>query len=340
MTAAETLAPAGPSAQVDDLAGLIWGYRFFEGGAVEIVQGRILRETLERQESWVWLHVDLDAEWARSTIAALPHLPPPVIALLLSDDERQHIETYGQVICGVVADYERTQKLDVRRIVRWQFAMTPCLFISARRSPGHTLHQVHANLQAGRTFPDVVALFTAIIHEFTSATALLMHGVADRLDRMEEQLFDHGEVSGPEALGAVRRELVRLRSQVKPLRAVLVHMLTEPPAWFDDRIAAEGRRTTDRIESLVDDLESLQERANALNDELNGRESRQINKRLTLLSVVSALLLPPTFLTGVFGMNVGGLPWRGTSFGFIDTCALMVISIAAMLVLLRRLRLL
>jgi zinc transporter len=319
--------------------GLVWGYRFGEDGAVEVIEGSALAAALERQESWLWLHFDLGAPAARAALSSLPRLPPAAIAMLLGDDARQQIDTFGQVVAGVVADYEPAEALDVRHVVRWQFVMAPRLFISARRQPGHTLRQVRADLQAGRTFEGVLALFSAITHEFATATYMLLREVSDRLDAMEVQLLDGKEVGGPEALGLARRDLIRLRRQAAPMRAVLVHLLTEPPDWFSSDGVGDCRRVTERMDDLMEDLDAFQERARALGDELTGRESEKINRRLTLLSVVSALLLPPTFITGMFGMNVGGLPWRATQLGFTDVCLLMAVSAVVMLIILKRIRL-
>ncbi len=320
------------------IEGLAWGYRFSDAGSAELLRGEELRAALEEQESWLWLNFDLADERAAAAITALPHLPSAAVAMLLSKDDRQHIDCFGPVICGVVADYERGERPDVRRVVRWQFAMAPHLFISARRRPGHTLHQLHLDVKSGRNLPDVLRLFDALIHEFTSATSLLLHDIAGKLDEMEEGLLDQKDVAY-EPLGLVRRQLVRLNRQALPLRAVLIHMLTDRPDWFTDQAVVDSQRVASRLDGLAEDLESLQERAHALQDELKAREDQKTNQRLTVLSIVSALMLPPTFITGLFGMNVEGLPFHDTELGFIFACALMAASALAMLFVLRRIRL-
>ena len=130
-----------------------------------------------------------------------------------------------------------------------------------------------------------------------------------------------------------------MRRQAVPLRGVLIHMLNERPYWFDEDAVVECQRVAARMDGLVDDLESLQERAHALQDELKAREAEKTNKRLTVLSIVSALMLPPTFITGVFGMNVTGLPFQETAYGLWVACGLMIASMAGMLAVLRRIRL-
>ena len=326
-----------PEPDGGEMEGLVWGYRFSESGAAELLHGPALREALEKQDVWLWLNFALGEAGVEAAIASLPHLPPGAVAMLLSKDERQHISSFGPMIGGVIADYESGQSPDVRRIVRWNFVMAPHLFISARRQPGHTLRQLNQDLQTGRLFPDVPRLFDALIHEFTSATSYILNDLTNSLDEMEEHLLDQQEL-GFESLGLVRRRLVRLHRQAVPLRAVLVHMLNDPPNWFDRRAIEDCQRVADRMDSLADDLESLQERAHALQDELKAREAEKTNKRLTVLSVVSALLLPPTFITGLFGMNVPGLPFQTGPHGFWFACGLMAASVAGMLVVLRRVR--
>jgi zinc transporter len=333
--AAATPPPAVATVPSDGLDGLTWGYRFSKTGVAEPEQGPALREALEKQEVWLWLNFDLAEECAGATIAALPHLPPDALAMLRCADDRQQIDGFGQAIAGVVADYERCDPPDEKRIVRWNFAMTPYLFVSAQRRPSHALNQVRSDLQSGRRLPDVLGLFHALIHELASAISLVLNDLGAKLNEMEERLLDKKEI-GSDVLGQTRRRLIRVRRQALPLRAVLIHMLNERPYWFDGDAVADCQRVAARMDGLADDLDSLQERARALQDELEAREVEKTNKRLTVLSIVSALLLPPTFITGIFGMNVTGLPFQETAYGLWVACGLMAASMAGMLVVLRR----
>ena len=64
----------------------------------------------------------------------------------------------------------------------------------------------------------------------------------------------------------------------------------------------------DRATRFVEDLDSARERAAIAQEELNTRIADQMNRTMYLLTIVSALLLPPALLTGLFGINVGGMP--------------------------------
>ncbi|MGH8531911.1 MAG: CorA family divalent cation transporter [Gammaproteobacteria bacterium] len=59
---------------------------------------------------------------------------------------------------------------------------------------------------------------------------------------------------------------------------------------------------------MVDDLDTIQERAKLLQEELAGRVAEMTSRNLVILSIVTTVFLPITLITGIFGMNVAGLP--------------------------------
>ena len=317
--------------------GLAWGYRFSETGAPESKQAHDLLAALARQDSWLWLHFDLLDNRAGVTIAALPHLPRGALEMLCSAEERQQIDGFGQVIGGVVGDCDLGDIPGKTPAARWNFVMTPYAFISASRHTIGALKQLHLDLQSGRRMPNVLALFHAIVQELGSAISLALNQLGAQLNEMEEQLLDQKDV-GSDLLGQLRRRIIRVRRQALPLRGLLIHMLSERPYWFNGDAVVECQRVTARMDGLVDDLDSLQERAHAIQDELKAREAEKTTRRLTVLAMVSALLLPPTLIAGVFGMNVEGLPFQSNAYGFWIACALMLGSIAGMLFVVRRIQ--
>jgi Mg2+ and Co2+ transporter CorA len=65
------------------------------------------------------------------------------------------------------------------------------------------------------------------------------------------------------------------------------------------------------LPGALDDITALSDRARSLQDELTTRLTQETNRRLYIVSVVTALFMPATFVTGFFGMNTGGLLWGG-----------------------------
>jgi zinc transporter len=91
------------------------------------------------------------------------------------------------------------------------------------------------------------------------------------------------------------------------------------------------RQEADRITRNLEDLDLARERAIVLQEELLSQIAQQQNDRMYVLSVVAAIFLPLTFVTGLLGMNVGGLPGVDSHEGFLWSIVVMVVAGAALL---------
>jgi zinc transporter len=76
------------------------------------------------------------------------------------------------------------------------------------------------------------------------------------------------------------------------------------------------REATEEFGEVVNELDAIQERAKLLQEELAARNSEETNRNLFILSIVTTILLPMTLITGIFGMNVAGLPGLKDPFAF------------------------
>jgi zinc transporter len=73
-----------------------------------------------------------------------------------------------------------------------------------------------------------------------------------------------------------------------------------------------------------------------LQEELHLKIEEQGNNSLRVLSVLTALLLPPTLVTGIFGMNTKGLPLTDVETGFLWAALLMALSSVAAFLIMKR----
>lgn len=331
----QTLAP--PLA--DPHGGLIWGYRFGEDGSAEPLDGPAAAAALAAGDGWVWLHFNSADTRARAALASLPGLPQPALALMFDPDERTHLEIWPDAVAGVVADFEHGDDPDPRQLARLRFLMAPHVFVSARRHSLRAVSLLHDELREGRRFGGVLQLFGAIVHGFATSLAAVSRTLADRLDAVEDALLVGVDRDDMSTLGLVRRQSVRLHRQAAPLQALLATLLEEPPDWITPEAAREFARVERRVASVTADLHALLSRAHALQDEIASRQAADSNKRLALLSGVTALLLPPTLVTGFFGMNTESLLFHDNPNGTLYAFGLMLLAGVLMLPVLRRLRL-
>ncbi len=102
-----------------------------------------------------------------------------------------------------------------------------------------------------------------------------------------------------------------------PQRDAFAKLITDKIAWFDDDSRLRLREVSDRLIRHIEDLDAVRERAAVTQEELLSRLSDQMNTRMYVLSIVAAIFLPLGFLTGLLGINVGGIPGTENPWAFL-----------------------
>ena len=88
----------------------------------------------------------------------------------------------------------------------------------------------------------------------------------------------------------------------------------------------------------LEDLDATRERAAVTQEELNSRLADQMNKTMYVLTVVAAILLPPSLITGLFGINVGGMPGTESNIGFVTVVLAIILMAVFQFLIFRRLK--
>lgn len=117
-------------------------------------------------------------------------------------------------------------------------------------------------------------------------------------------------------IGHVRRIAIQLRRYISPQRDALNRLAAEPLAWMTEADRIHIREAADRVIRMVEELDSIRERATVLVEQLMDRRAELTNQRTLVLSVVSSIFLPLTFFTGLLGMNVEGIPYAHHPYSF------------------------
>jgi zinc transporter len=113
---------------------------------------------------------------------------------------------------------------------------------------------------------------------------------------------------------------------------------TDRPAWMEKELDRALRETSDRLLRYLEELDAARDRAVVIRDEIANRLSEDMNRTMYALSVVAGIFLPLGMLTGLLGINVGGMPGVESSSAFWVTCILLVVIVAGEIWLFRRMK--
>lgn len=319
-----------PSDPKSDLPGLLWAMRFDEAG-----RGHLLHADVDVSglgafgEGFVWLHFDL--AYARlESLTVEGHLGSRRLAAsAFGEDEHQRITVDGSYVGGVVADLSRGGGNDPVEDVggRLHFVMGPRTLVSGRRQPVESPEATRAAAAEGERIASPILLLETLIGYVTASIAASGSKLSDELDIIEDHILDERVRGERRRLGPIRRDAVRLHRQLLGLRAVF-HRLEEDGADHDlPAIAiATAARIAQRLDALDRDMNLAAERSRLLQDELSARLAEQSNRQLYTLSILTALVLPPTLVTGLFGINTKGLPFADSENGSYVVMGLALVS--------------
>jgi zinc transporter len=312
--------------------GLIRAWRLGRGAPAALDEAGVER-AVAAGETGLWLHFDLLDARARSFIAALPGLPETVRTSLTDAEQLVRVEEADNALYGVVPDLHYDQEDPAGTLTGMlEFAVTPGLIVTARR---HPLRGVHQALQAPQADSPVEAFATVLLASLAEMTRVVAV-LGRRLVEVEDVMLRAHAPGRRGELAAIRRDALRLTRQYGPLREVAEQLREEMPDWADHPALRRALRTT---QTALRGLDGLGERARLAQDALNTAAAEEANKRLLVLSVISAAMLPATLVSGIFGMNVGGVPGvpgeGGMEWGFAMALALIVGSVVGTLVSLR-----
>jgi zinc transporter len=87
-------------------------------------------------------------------------------------------------------------------------------------------------------------------------------------------------------------------------------------SWLSENDKAKLNETTNLLIRFIEELDSSIERAQIIQQTITNQVSEQLNQRMYVMSVVAALFLPLGFLTGLLGVNVGGIPGTESPYAF------------------------
>ena len=311
--------------------GLVWGCARTDEGT------RLIDECDAGEDArFRWLHLNLADERTLRWLDRATKLPGPVHDLMLARETHQQAIVEEGVVGLVLQDFERDfDAAETMQIGALHIVITPALMLTGRYHPIRSADIVRQRIASGFDVCDGAAALNLVVGTMIDGLGQHVHGLALDIQTAEDEFLNERMNPATRDLIAVRRRGARLHRLVAGMRATLNRLEKDPdlPAI----LAPVAERHVQRLHALDTDVASTQAQLRQLRDELDLQAAQKTNQNLYFLSVISALLLPATLVTGFFGMNTGGLPFAHTAAGtFVAAVAAIAASAATWLLLRRR----
>lgn len=321
-------------------AGFVRGFAFQQGCASALDWSQAM-DLPGDANAFVWLHLSAADPQIIQWLQARDALPSTVREFLAGHDRRPRVHIGNTFLFGVISDFELGGGADIDKgKSALRFYIDASRLITVRAFPLESTDRLRHAVLDGDVFRDTIDLFATLIRGLNETFAENVNNLGDRMDDVEEGVLDGRHSDQRAELGAIRRDLVELKRYVDPERTALAQLLGSRLEWSDPRSYESLVQSIQTLNNIGSSLEALYERAKLLQDEMASLLAEDINRKLLALAIMSALLLPASLISGIFGMNVAGLPGTHDSHAFWIVAGAMVVLGGLTIAVLRRLRLL
>jgi len=304
-------------------AGVVMAIDFaVDGGAVPHPDGGVPTLSASRA-GFVWVHLNLVDHRSSGWLAAQPELGETLVEALLDTSGYQRLTVERGLVAGVFADVAIEIGRDSHDLAQLGFIIGPDFLVTARRKPIQSVQRVKTALDHGEIAETALDLLLLIIDAELEGLDGAITSLATQVETIENRLLGDPISDERRGIVALRRRASRRIEQVYAMLA-LFRSATQrrrtplPPAMLE-----AFTDVVHRLESIYQELQSIKEGARLLNEEIASNLTMETNRQLYVLSMLTAVFLPATLVTGFFGMNTLGF------VAGLDTGTAAVIGIAA-----------
>lgn len=286
----------------------------------------------------LWVHLDFMGAETKRWLIKESGIDPVICDALLQEDARPRLLPSEDAFLIVLRGVNLNPGANPEDMVGLRIWIDGKRIITLRHRRLLAINDIREQLAANCGPKGPGQFLVAAANGLIDRMGPVVEDLDDEIDALEDRVLSAHSSDLRSELADVRRQSISLRRYLAPQRDVLSRLSVVAATWLDDRQKAYLREVADRTIRYLEDLEAGRERAAVTQEELNSRLSDQMNKTMYVLTVVAAVLLPPSLITGLFGINVGGMPWVESNLGFVlIVSSLFVVGIVEVVVF-RRLK--
>ncbi len=288
--------------------------------AFDISQGRAVPVSSDWPEAdpsqpggYRWLHFDLADEGLVDWVGQ--NLPEVAAHALLQVETRPRCDPHDDGLILNLRGVNLNPNSSPEDMVSLRLWATENTVVSARMRKVWAADALRVAAESG-TGPDSVGAFLAeLSHGLTKRAETVSLELEDETDALEESGLQGGELS-PDKIARLRQTIIKLRRYISPQRDALDVLSSLRGKILDKRASTHIRESANRTRRILEELDASRDRLTALQDQMDAERTNALARNSYLLSVVAAIFLPLGFLTGLFGVNVAGMPGMTAPFAF------------------------
>ena len=315
---------------------LLQGFSFSEGKS-----NALSLDTCKQcdPEAVVWLHFDGNdantATWLKQNAASIPSY---IIDELVAEETRPRAQKEGNGLLIVLRGVNLNENADPEDMVSIRLWVEEKKIYSVRRRKLKAVSEMVEKLESGNGPSNAAEFICALISNLSLKMEVIFGSLDELTDDIEESILSEPTIDLRQTITQIRKQAIMYRRYMSPQRDAITQLINTHLPWLDDLSKRKLQESHNKVTRFIEDLDAIRERAQIVKDELMSHLSDRMNKNMYVLSVIAALFLPLGFLTGLLGINVGGIPGSDNSDAFYVFCGILIMIVVLQVVLFKKMK--
>jgi len=271
----------------------------------------------------LWIHLDYTREHAIEWLKTESGLDELVVSALVSEDPRPRSTAMFDGLLVMMRGVNMNPGADPEDMVSIRMWVTDNRIITTRKRKLLSVSDMSNAIEKGRGPTSAGEFLTSIAERLVERMSDVVGDIDDKTDLLEDQVLTEKSHQLRTKIADLRREAISLRRYLSPQRESMTRLYSERVSWLTDMDRLHLREAADDTMRYIEDLDAAREKAIVIQEELMSSISEQMDKRMYVLSIISAIFLPLGFLTGLLGVNVGGIPGAEYKGAFLVFCLML-----------------
>ncbi|NND45926.1 MAG: zinc transporter ZntB [Xanthomonadales bacterium] len=279
----------------------------------------------------LWVHLDFSKQRASDWIENESGLDYTITEALLAEDSRPRSVQFVEGILTILRGVNNNPGSEAEDMVSIRMWLEKHRIITTRRRRLLSVSDVRQTIEAG-SGPRSSGQFVAeIAARLVDRIVEVVNDIDDAQDAAEGRIEGSGETTQRGEFADIRRRTARIRRHLLPQRDALDRLSRMQGPYIDAQDGLDLQEAANNVLHAVEELDLTRERAMVAREEVLNILAHEQNSKMYLLSIVAAVFLPLTFISGLLGMNVGGIPWADSPVGFWGIVGICVVIVVMML---------
>ena len=286
----------------------------------------------------LWIHVDYTNEKVKKWLRSESNLGSLSYGILIDKDSRPRILSSKDGLLLILRVVNCNPGADPEDMVALRMNFNEKRIITMRNRRVMAINDLHEALATGTGPNGGNDFLLMVIDRIMYRMGDVIAEIDDLVDELEDRVLSAERHELRSDLSNLRRKIIHLRRYIAPQRDIFSRLQNEALSWLSDKDKLQLREITERTARFVEVLDAARDHAAVTQEELNSRLAEHTNRAIYVLSIVAAIFLPLSFITGLLGINVGGIPGTEYKWAFLIVCIILLFIAVVFLLIFRRLK--